>query len=299
MTAEKSSRSRSGSSARGTVFPIVEVFGHRWDATTASATDAFDRRRCPFTNSNCEKFQQYGYGYCSVPYAAADDAQTARTYAVCDHRLDGQPLKYVVDDHFGSRRRLVVPEIVLTDPKTSFDFVACDPTNLDDIIAIETQAIDIRGGGVGPAFAAWRDGRPADWRSYFTKEATTKGRKDDVAYGVNMANIYKRLGLQVAVKGSYLKGIRVPFYVLMQHRPFQYLRKRIRFEPSSENWDVTFVTFEYTDHVLPDGSMEFAHMDTVRTTISSYVAALASDAGMAEKERSAFLARVRRKAGLP
>ena len=72
-------------------------------------------------------------------------------------------------------------------------------------------------------------GEPEKWREYFTADAKARSRrKDVVAYGVNMANIFKRLGLQVAVKGSYLKGIGVPFYVVMQHRPFEYLRRRIR-----------------------------------------------------------------------
>ena len=213
------------------VFPIAEVFGHPWDAISAEAKDAFKRQWCPFTNRKCEKFRQYEYGYCSVKYAAADDNKQSFTYAVCDHRLDGEPLNHVVADHFGTRKARIVSEIVLTEPRTSFDYAAIGEEDPDDVIAIEAQAMDIRGGGVGPAWRAWEDGKVNRWREYFTEEAGRKGRKDIVAYGVNMANVYKRLGLQVAVKGSYLKGIGVPFYVLMQDRPFQYLRRRINFTP--------------------------------------------------------------------
>lgn len=168
----------------------------------------------------------------------------------------------------------LVPEVVLTDPRTSFDYAAItvSPTGeIDGAMAIETQAIDIRGGRVGPAWRAWVDGKPERWREYFTADATTKGRKDTVAYGVNMANIYKRLGLQVAVKGSYLKGIGVPFYVVMQHRPFEYLRRRIRFAEVAHPWDITFMTFEYTGKAKSDGSLEFSHASTVRTSLASYV----------------------------
>lgn len=280
-------------------FPIVEVFGHRWSATSDPAKDAFARKWCPFTNTECEKFRQYRFGYCSVTYAAADDAGQSFTYAVCDHRLDGAPLAHVVADHFGSRPTLLVPEIVLTEPRTSFDYVALAKDNHDDVIAIETQAIDIRGGGVGPAWRAWSDDKTSEWRDYFTREAKEKGRKDNVAYGVNMANIYKRLGLQVAVKGSYLKEIHVPFYVLMQDRPFQYLRRRIRFEPVERDWDVTFITFEYEEPDRGEGDvLRFSHRQTVRTSLSNYVAAMSADSNMAKSARADFLERVKRKAGL-
>ncbi len=281
------------------LFPIVEVFGHPWDATSAEAKSDFKRKWCPFTNSECEKFRQYRYGYCSVTYAAADDKRKAFTYAVCDHRLDGVPFGRVVADHFGTKPFRLVPEIVLPAPLTSFDYVALGEDDTDDVIAIETQAIDIRGGGVGPAWNAWVDGKVPQWRDYFTKEAVQKGRKDNVSYGVNMANIYKRLGLQVAVKGSYLKGIGVPFYVLMQDRPFQYLRRRINFTPIENDWDITFMTFDYDDTDLSNRDViGFSHRQTIRTSLSSYVTAISSDAGMSKSTREDFLTRVKRKAGL-
>ena len=258
----------------GPKFPIVEVFGYPWDSTDKSAKDAARRHWCPFTDVACEKFRQYGYGNCSVKYAAADDEGQAMTYAVCDHRLDGPPLKYVIDDHFRDLSTTLVPEVVLTSPRTSFDFVAFETDNIENVIAIETQAIDIRGGGVGPAFRAWQDGQPEKWREYFTKEAKEKGRKDNVAYGVNMANIYKRLGLQAAVKGTYLKGIDVPFYVLMQDRPFQYLRRRINFKAVEADWDITFITFDYAGDVDANGRLTFSHQHTVRTTVDEYVTAM-------------------------
>ncbi|MEI2679812.1 MAG: hypothetical protein V9G29_19250 [Burkholderiaceae bacterium] len=192
-----------------------------------------------------------------------------------------------------------MPEIVLTDPRTSFDYVAFAQDDVEDIIAVETQAIDIRGGGVGPAWRAWEDCNVGDWRAYFTREALAKGRKDNVAYGVNMANIYKRLGLQVAVKGGYLHGIGVPFYVLMQNRPFEYLRRRIQFPAATgAKWDITFITFDYTGRTRPDGTFEFAHAQTVRTTVAQYVDAMASDSRMAKSAREDFLNRVKSKAGL-
>ncbi|HYD54043.1 MAG TPA: hypothetical protein VEA99_15520, partial [Gemmatimonadaceae bacterium] len=202
--------------SRDADFPIVETFGYPHDSTSPAAQTAWSNKACPFAESPCEKYRQYHYGYCSVSYAAEADGGVRQTYAVCDHRLDGDPLRLVVEDHFkkGEPVRLV-PEVVLSEPRTSFDYVAVSVqgNSITDQIVIETQSIDIRGGGVGPAWKAWEQGKPDRWREYFTDEAKQKGRKDTVAYGVNMANIYKRLGLQVGEKGAFLKRIGVPLYI--------------------------------------------------------------------------------------
>jgi hypothetical protein len=288
---------------RREVFPITEIFGYEATATTAEAKAGQAGRLCPFLGGFCEKFRQYGYGYCSVPYAALHDTRTRYTFAVCDHRLDGPPVQAAIEDHFTDAASVIrVPEIVLTSPRTSFDYVAFRSTDtaLSDLIAIETQAIDLRGGGVGPAWKAWQDGRPEDWRQYFTEEAERKGRRDTVAYGVNMANIYKRLGLQVGEKGLYLKNLLIPFYVVMQNRPFVYLHSRIPFQVVAENapWDITFVTFEYTERVLDNGMLELAPAQKVRTTLESYVSAMSQDRRASLTARQEFIDIVKRKAGL-
>lgn len=283
-------------------FPIVEAFGYSVDAASGQAKKAAADKLCPFARTACEKFRQYKFGYCSVSYAAADDNGLRHTYAVCDHRLDGEPVRRAILDHFGSAAADVrlVPEVVLTTPRTSFDYVAftLKKGEISDVVAIETQAIDIRGGGVGPAWSAWQDGKKHVWREYFTAEAKKKNRKDTVAYGVNMANIYKRLGLQVAEKGAYLKRIGVPFYVVMQDRPFLYLRRRIPFKEVQGAWDITFLTSDYTGQVGRDGAMEFTHRQTVRTLLVNYVAALNKGSRPDSNDRAHFLERVKRKANL-
>lgn len=280
-------------------FPIVECFGFDAHAQTQAARSARDERTCPFAKNACEKFRQYGFGYCSVSYAAKDDAGKSYTYAVCDHRVDGEPIKLAIADAIGTRKYELVPEVVLTDPRTSFDYVVLSKDGeADHLVAIETQAIDIRGGGVGPAWRAWSDEKIEDWRDYFSIEAAEKGRKDTVAFGVNMANIYKRLGLQVATKGTLLKAIGVKLYVVMQDRPFQYLHNRVRFEPTDQgsDWDVTFMTFDYDGTTSPSGQLGFSHVRTIRTTLEAYTTALSNDHRATDDQRQQFLDRVKIKA---
>ncbi len=107
-------------------FPIIEAFGYAADADSRESRQAREKRFCRFMGAPCEKYIQYRFGYCSVTYAATDDEGARRTYAVCDHRLDGEPVKAVLADHFGSgaSKARLVPEVVLTNPRTSFDYVA-------------------------------------------------------------------------------------------------------------------------------------------------------------------------------
>ncbi len=280
-------------------FPIVECFGFDAHSASREARAARSHKLCPFAENTCEKYRQYGFGYCSVTYAAKDDGGKRHTYAVCDHRVDGAPLKRAIQDAIGDAPHVLVPEVVLSDPRTSFDYVVLAKINGSDrAVAIETQAIDIRGGGVGPAWRAWFDEKVDDWRAYFSAEAREKGRQDTVAYGVNMANIYKRLGLQVATKGTFLKAIGVKLYVVMQDKPFQYLHRRVRFEPvaEGEEWDVTFMTFDYDGSVSPEGRLGFSYVRTVRTSLANYTAALSHDHRATEDQRERFLERVREKA---
>ncbi|MFJ9002452.1 hypothetical protein ACIRG8_29385 [Streptomyces sp. NPDC102359] len=205
-------------------------------------------------------------------------------------------------DYFGDTKTFLVPEVAVTQsPRLNLDYVAYvnDETSPGGIkaIAIETQAIDLRGGGVGPAWHAWEAGETQKWREYFTREATRKGRRDTVDYGINTGNVYKRLGTQVAVKGEYLKQIGVPLYVVMQATILQQLRSRIAFTPLShdEPWDITFMGFDYDGTVLNDGRLAMPHVETVRTTLEDYTHAMTSS-GNANVMLEDFVTKVKRKA---
>ncbi|MFF0824969.1 hypothetical protein ACFYUR_31735 [Micromonospora haikouensis] len=294
-------------SQRGSIFPIVEAYGFPYDSSSSSAHEAWEEQRCPFMGNVCEKKRQYDYGYCSVTYSAQWDEGRQHPYAVCDHRLDGEPIDWAVRDHFGSAEATLVPEVTaVSQPKLNVDYVAYrdDPKAPEgtDLIAIEAQAIDLRGGGVGPAWRAWEDGNLAEWRRYFTEEAIAKKRKKDtIDYGVNMGNVYKRLGTQVAVKGEFLKQVQVPFYVVTQHRILQQLRSRVDFDSiaDGEPWDITFVSFDYTGLVEDNGQLSFVFHEVVRTTLPMYLRALTSSGAVTTYLRSDFISKVRKKDGRP
>jgi hypothetical protein len=279
-------------------FPIVEIFGYERSLSTQVARSSFARRWCPFADIECEKYRQYGYGNCSVTYRAEADSQY-EIYATCDHRLDGAPIWTAVDHYFGAENRsqiVLIPEVVLTSPRQSFDFVALNLEN-NDFCAIEAQAIDLRGGGVGPAFNALLSGNPREWRQLYSDESDKKGRKDNVAYGVNTANIYKRLGLQIAEKGGLLSRWNARLYVIAQHRCFEYLERRAVINwNQKQSQEIVFLTFDYTGRIDINGQMEFAQVGTYCTTVSDYASALVKPS--TDLSRGEFLTRVRKKAGL-
>ncbi|MER8236839.1 hypothetical protein [Streptomyces sp. NPDC094049] len=286
---------------RGRVFPIVEIFGYPHDCATPEAAASRQKKWCPFSATPCEKEKQYGFGYCSVTYSAAWDKQ-GQNYAVCDHRLDGQPTAWAVRDYFGDKHAYLVPEVAVTQtPRLNLDYVAYSNDSQAPggvrAIAIETQAIDLRGGGVRPAWDAWAAGEPGMWRSYYTKDAALKGRKDTVDYGINTGNVYKRLGTQVAVKGEYLKQIEVPLYVVMQQKILQQLRARIDFVPvaDDEEWDITFIGFDYDGTSYVDGQLAMPPIETVRTSLENYTLAMTSSASSVALRKD-FIAKVKRKA---
>lgn len=294
-----------GQNGRGTFFPIVEAFGYPHDSESPAAAKAWSEKSCPFAGGLCEKHRQYGYGYCSVTYAAKWNDGEQKTYAVCDHRLDGPPVEWAVTDFFGDRKATLVSEVMaMSTPKLSIDYVAFtnDPSAADgtSLIAIETQAIDLRGGGVGPAWKAWEADDVANWRAYFTAEAERKGRRDTVDYGVNTGNVYKRLGTQVAVKGELLKQIDVPLYVVMQHSILQQLRSRINFTPVEEGaaWDITFAGFDYSGALDSEGKLGLDLVESVRTTLPNYLQAMTSSAEGGAL-RADFVAKVRKKVKTP
>jgi hypothetical protein len=261
----------------GKEYPIVEVFGHDRHLLTSESHRHFNERLCPLTGTTCEKFVQYGFGYCSVRYTAKHDGKNS-VYAVCDHRLDGEPVRLAAKDYFGAKPYILVPEIKLSDYSISFDYVAINEQDRDFCV-IETQAIDLRGGGVGPAWDALERGKPREWRKFFSVEAQKKNRDDTVAYGINTANILKRLGLQVAQKGELIKSWGKKLYVVTQDRTFDYLKGRLTCKlqgADHKQWDISFFTYDYATEEVDKrtGMWPVALSHIYRVGLEEYAAGL-------------------------
>ncbi len=85
-------------------------------------------------------------------------------------------------------------------------------------------------------------------------------------------------------------------YVVTQQRPFDYFERRIQLNWSDEDWEITFLTFDYTGAVDDSGQMVMVHTGTYRTKVGGFAEALVNPTSTISADT--FLRRVRKKAGL-
>ncbi|XVS66013.1 hypothetical protein ACQPYE_08155 [Actinosynnema sp. CA-299493] len=203
-----------------------------------------------------------------------------------------------MSDHFKNKEAFIVPEVTLVNEpnKLNVDYFAFDSSK-KEVIAIEAQTIDTRGGSLRPAWDAWLSGNTADWRSFYTK-AVKKGRRDTVNIGVNISNVRKRLGIQIAEKGGVFARVGIPLYVIMQNSILERLRSVIDFHPSEQDepWDITFGGFDFDDSVNADGQLGLKLMSTTRTTYESFSLALIRGAWQ-DVRREDVIRKIREKPG--
>jgi hypothetical protein len=268
---------RTSQSTRASVFPIAEVFGLPYEGVVPATEQEHEERECPFSAVPCEKFRQYQLSTCSAWYAADGDDGVQKRYAICDHRLDGDPVQWAVSDYFGSQPTILIPEVTVArkPSKLCVDYFAFDSTRTK-VIAIETQAIDTRGGSLRPAWDAWLSGEPSSWRSYYTAAAKSRKRRDSVSFGINTSNVRKRLGTQIAEKCEVLARLQLPMYVIMQNSILERLRSVIEFQPTGdgEPWDITFAGFDFDGTLREGGQLELQRITTARTTYERFADAL-------------------------
>lgn len=206
-------------------FPIVEAFGYPPDAETEQAKRARERCWCPFTEQACTKLiSPAKTGICSIRYSAEGFGDT--TWAVCQHRLKGPPFREAVKRHFGpaTKDAELVTELRIDEPRMSLDGVGAlvdDEGAVVDLLGIEAQTIDTRGGSLQPAWEAFTQGRPDRWRDGYPK-----GPK----FGVNTTNVWKRLLPQVMNKGRLYRGWDSKLYVVVQDPVFQFIARRMPLE---------------------------------------------------------------------
>lgn len=275
-------------------FPIAEAFGYPPDATTEQAQDARARCWCPFMDRPCTKLlSAAGTGICAIRYRAEGFDET--TWAVCQHRLKGPPFQDALDRHFGVRAKeaSLVTELRLNEPRMSLDGVGALESKVSDevdLVGIEAQTIDTRGGSLKPLWSAYIKGRPAKW-----KDAYPGGAK----FGVNTTNVWKRLLPQVMNKGRLYRGWESRLYVVLQDPVFQFISRRMPLErlprQAASKAEIIWLLWDYEEGPVTDpatGMLLSGVGDAVYTTIDQVEAAFVK---IAFTPRTEFVRRLRRK----
>ena len=210
-------------------YPVAEVFGYPPDADSDAARDVRERCWCPFRDTPCPKLRSSAKtGVCSLRYKA-EGFEGASIWAVCQHRLSGAPFRQVLDLHFGDRAEdaELVPEVRVKDPTLSFDGVGVLTVDNEEveIVGIEAQTIDTRGGAIQPMWRAYVEGRPDEWQAYY-EQAQQKP-----LFGVNTTNVWKRLLPQVMNKGRLYRDWQAKLYVVLQDSVYAFITRRMHLRP--------------------------------------------------------------------
>lgn len=274
-------------------FAIAEAFGYPPDCESAEAKLARAKCWCPFRNGPCTKIDGPAKtGVCSIKYRAA--GFTGETiWAVCANRLAGEPFKLAAEHHFGSRAHEadIVTEVRLKNPDLSFDAVALivDESGETEMVGIEAQTIDTRGGSIKPLWNSYVHGRPQDWRDYYPGRPT---------FGVNTTNVWKRLLPQVMNKGRMFAAWEAGLLVLLQATVFKFIRERMplkELSPQEQSAaEIVWLPWDYTGRTLPDGMRETVIGAPVYTTLEQVETAFVT---VSTLQRPAFIKAVLDKLG--
>lgn len=276
-------------------YPIVEAFGYPPDADTAAADDARRRCWCPFMDQPCTKLIGPAQtGICSIRYRAEGFGET--TWAICQHRLKGAPFQEAVDRHFGHRAEeaALVTELRLDKPRMSLDGVGAlvEDGTVKDLVGIEAQTIDTRGGSLRPLWDSLVKGRPGRWR---------EGYPNGPKFGVNTTNVWKRLLPQVMNKGRLYRGWDSKLFVVLQDPVFQFIARRMPLErlprQAAGEAEIVWLLWDFEDGRPRDaetGMLRSGVAEAVYTTIDQVEDAFVSIAFTPKNE---FLKRLLRKLG--
>ncbi len=195
-------------------FP-AEVFGRPVNDSSRTAQVDRERHWCPFANEKCDKKSRlidYPMGVCSVKYG--NDV-----LALCAKRFlqDALIFRDIADDYFGSRDNLLLFREVGLRDVGNFDYVLVKhrplSSEIEDFLAIELQAAQTTGtGNLVQALEDFMQGKTVMDTNY--------------AFGLNMADIWKRAFTQVLNKGIVMERWGHKIYWVVQEPVYQDLLKR-------------------------------------------------------------------------
>lgn len=240
-------------------FPIFEIFGFHHTDTFRTAQETRAMHLCPFLKVRCTKKGHSGtripLGYCSVKRDVPSGA-----IITCPNRLYGayEIFRRPIVETFGATKavRLKAEQGGLH-PDFTMDWVVVRTDRgmtVTDFFGVEVQTIDITG-TVYPAFDAYMKGRTR-WR-----------RKN---YGINWANVWKRLIPQVLAKGQVYKHLGKKLYVIIQDSLLTYVLSRGELKAASaDHGEIVFHTYDYDGKTDDDGIRSLAFRREIHTTIQS------------------------------
>lgn len=272
-------------------YPVHEIFGYPTDCDSPEARDARENARCPFKGGACTKLLGPAQtAICSLRYKAHGfESETA--WATCANRLAAElpaviPLAFPDDED----RAQLVREVKIKTPDMTFDgvVVVVEPDGAVQFVGIEAQAIDTRGGKVKPLWTAYAEGRPDRWQEDYGGKRPT--------FGVNTANVWKRLLPQIINKGRMYVDWETQLYVIVQETLLQFIRRRMHLHELSRQErskaEIIWLSWDYTGKQLSDGQYETEIGQPVFTTLQQVEDAFTT---VAAAQRPAFVAKVLKK----
>jgi hypothetical protein len=160
---------------------------------------------------------------------------------------------FAFDEEDAARAR-IVREIKIKDPDMTFDGVVLlvRPDGEVEFAGIEAQTIDTRGGAIVPLWEAHQQGMSAAWRDFYP---------GGPRFGVNTANVWKRLLPQVMNKGRMYADWETKLYVIVQDTLLQFMRgRRMHLHELSrqeqDRAEIVWLPWDFTGNVLPNGQLE-------------------------------------------
>jgi len=239
-------------------FPVAELFGYPDGNRSPLAESARARRWCPFLGAGCTKTTGHAE---SGPIGTCAVRRGERTVIICPQRFRGGDhaiARAIAKEAFGEKVKfkLVRELVVRTGPgqRWSLDYAAAEllPGGYGKIIGIEDQAIDTTGSLVPYV------------QAYLSGGATTPQH----AFGLNWANVYKRIIPQVARKGRIFEAWGSQLYVIIQDELLDYIKQRIALSAAQPGEAVNLVFKPYrlaTDALT--GTNRLTPMIALATTV--------------------------------
>lgn len=272
-------------------YPVHEIFGYPPNCQSDEAKRAREQRKCPFKGGECTKLKQSAKtAICSIRYKA-DGFEAETAWATCANRLAAE-LPAVIPIQFGDRANeaQLVREVKIKDPAMSFDgvVVLVEADGSVQFAGIEAQAIDTRGGAVKPLWDAYVDGAADLWTERYGGKRPT--------FGVNSANVWKRLLPQIINKGRMYVDWETKLYVIVQETLLQFIRRRMHMHELSRQErgkaEIVWLPWDYTGEHLPDGMLETELAQPIYTTLEQVEDAFTT---VAAAQRPVFVSKVLKK----